>query len=199
MTDPRPTERPILGLVESRFHLDGAVLLAAAVLLGIGAYYRSTVIMEARTVEALSGGVTVSIPAGWFSEERDGVFEAELPVPGVEGPRVRIERFDGNPNDEVLRAEVDAARTGRGSLHRDLFSESRSVGGDHGVEWVHSAWVVEGGGLSHDEGRVPLVMRGIDFLIRRPSSVFWVSVTWPHAEEFEGPLAEMVERMEFHR
>ena len=123
--DARPTLR-----------IDGAVWLTALALVVGGTLYLRSAEPPGRTLDALSGAVSVDVPRGWASSERDGVLSVEHPSLDGMPPSVRIQKLADTMAplaQDLALTRLQEERAAQGAAYRVLHVDEveDAFGGNH--------------------------------------------------------------------
>lgn len=162
---------------------DGAIWLVALALLGGSYGFAMTTQPPARTVDALDGSVSLTLPSGWAHGESDGVLTAEHPSMDGMPPTLSVTRIDEELDPmahdlAVTRMEEERAEHGVGFrvLHVDEVDDA--FGGNQAtlIWWAMSQ---DPPGSRPGDAVLPLVVEGVDALVITPSGEAF------HVEAFE--------------
>ncbi len=152
---------------------DGAVWLVVLLILGGSYGFAMTTQPPARTVDALDGSVSLSLPSGWAHAESEGVLTAEHPSMDGMPPTLSVRRFDEELDPmardlAITRMEEERAGHGVGFrvLHVDELDDA--FGGNQAtlVWWAMSQ---DPPGSRPGDAVSPLVVEGVDALVIAPS------------------------------
>lgn len=187
----------VLGSIP-RFDLP--VLAVAALLLAGGLAYARSTVPAARPVRAFGGAVQLTLPAGWAGRERGGVYTARrasldglgpslvvrsVPPPARPEPEEGVggagfvgavepdPAHDAAIAFETALARMEEERRQSGVGHRILDAEEKNAFGGHPSTWSHYAIVREPPGTTPGAAVVPIVVRGVDVLVRRRDGGLW--------------------------
>ena len=162
---------------------DGAIWGVALLLLGGSYGFGMSTQPPARTVDALDGAVSVTLPSGWAHSEDGDTLTAEHPSMDGMPPTLSVRRLDETLDPmgrdlAVARMEEDRASHGVGFrvLHVD---ETADAFGGNEATLVWWAMSQDPPGSRPGDAVIPLVVEGVDALVITPGGEAF------HVEAFE--------------
>lgn len=151
---------------------DGSVWLVALLLLGGSYAFAQGTQQPARTVDALDGAVSLTLPSGWAHHEGGGGLTAEHPSMDGMPPTLAVRRLEDELDPmaidlAITRMEEDRASHGVGYrvLHVE---EADDVFGGNRATLVWWAMSQDPPGSQPGEAVIPLVVEGVDALVVTP-------------------------------
>ncbi len=162
---------------------DGALWLLALLLLGGSYGFAMATQPPARTVDALDGAVSASLPSGWAHSEEGDTFTAEHPSMDGMPPTLMVRRM-GEELDPLARdlavTRMEEERASHGVGYRVLHvDELEDAFGGNRATLVWWAMSQDPPGSRPGDAVIPLVVEGVDALVTTPAGESF------HVEAFE--------------